>query len=219
MILLVDAEHTLVRARLTFLAWEADGEQFGTLEPMELLEAHEALDTRTFGFTPIAVVRGLVNKVIKHGAYVHPLLHGRLERGVLIDLDAVLMEVQRASNQSSPLVVLEFAKRPSYWLVFPITQGTFLVCGIEIRWKNAFDLIKVQYQFIVLVGLRNLTLHHRLGLSLLGRLALDDLLLGIEIVSRRLLPIGQEITTFSDHLVMRIESLLLPALVFLFMSR
>ena len=56
MVLLVDAEHALVSTRFTFLSWEANCIELCTLEPMELLETHEALDTRTFGLTSVAMV-------------------------------------------------------------------------------------------------------------------------------------------------------------------
>ena len=56
MVLFVYAEHALVSTRFSFLPWEANCVKFCTLEPMELLETHKALNTRTFGLTSVAMV-------------------------------------------------------------------------------------------------------------------------------------------------------------------
>ena len=69
------------------------GVEFCTLESMELLEAHEALDAGSFSFASIAVVRRFVHKVFKHGTYIDPFLERWFERGISVYFDTVLVEI------------------------------------------------------------------------------------------------------------------------------
>ena len=78
-ILLVHTKHALVCAWLFILTGELYGVKFRTLESMELLETHKALNARSFGFASIAVVRRFVYEVFKHGAYIDPFFERRFE--------------------------------------------------------------------------------------------------------------------------------------------
>ena len=108
-----------------------------------------------------------MHKVIQHRAYVHPLLQGGFERRILVDLNAVLMEVEWSTNQGRSLIVLELAERPCDWFILPIAECTLLVQRIEIRRKDTFDFTKVQNLLIVLIWLRSFGLCHWLGMPLL----------------------------------------------------
>ena len=94
---------------------------------MECFGAVAALDSGTLGLAAEACELLFVNQHLESLANVDPLLPLDAEARVLIELNAVLMEVQRLAYHVCFCRVLILAEWPNQWLVFLLAESTHSV--------------------------------------------------------------------------------------------
>jgi hypothetical protein len=92
-----------------------------------------------------------VNKIIKRLANIHPFLVFSTEGGVLIELDAVLVEEERLTNNLLLLSVLKFAEGANQGVILSIAKGTALVED-EVRREQVADLFEGHDVFVIFIN-------------------------------------------------------------------
>ena len=116
---------------------------------MECFRAVAALDCSSLGLAAEASELLLVHKVLQCLANVDPLLPFDAEAGVLIELDAVLVEVERRAHHVCFCSVFVLAKWTYKRLVFLLAESTH-----SVSWGDLLVCWQIIYEHIVLVTLR-----------------------------------------------------------------
>ena len=128
-------------------------------------------------------MRILVNQVVESFSNVDPLLVRSSEEGIVIDLYAFTVKVERQSNQLVLFTVFKLAKWTNNRVIFLVAQLACLVKNLLRGYKILYllDVVDVLIVFIRLICL--LLFDHLPGVPFFGRIVLMDLILNVEVES------------------------------------